>query len=261
MGGAQHRRYRALVQPSFVPAKAQWWIDKWIERDRRTRSIDSFVDEGRPSSTSTSAPPSRCSRSPGASASTSTRRSTSASSSSDPARGRRDPRADRRGPARAAGGRPHQRAGRGRDHRRGRRHPPPHRRRDPLVRRCCCSRPGPGTTWKQMGITLAALLERPEVLAAVRDDRALLRPAIEESVRWEPTDPMFSPLGHPGHRARRRRPPAGLGAPPLPRRRQPRPRAVGAARRVRHHAAAEAVVRASAAGRTSASACTSPGRR
>ena len=26
MGGAQHRRYRTLVQPSFVPAKAQWWI-------------------------------------------------------------------------------------------------------------------------------------------------------------------------------------------------------------------------------------------
>jgi cytochrome P450 len=51
---------------------------------------------------------------------------------------------------------------------------------------------GSGTTWKQMGITLAALLQRPEVLAAVRDDRARLRAAIEESVRWMPTDPMFS---------------------------------------------------------------------
>ena len=51
---------------------------------------------------------------------------------------------------------------------------------------------GSGTTWKQMGITLAAILERPEVLAAVRDDRALVRPAIEESLRWAPTDPMFS---------------------------------------------------------------------
>ena len=30
---------------------------------------------------------------------------------------------------------------------------------------------GSGTTWKQMGITLAAILERPDVLAAVRDDR------------------------------------------------------------------------------------------
>ena len=52
---------------------------------------------------------------------------------------------------------------------------------------------GSGTTWKQMGITLAALLQRPEVLAAVREDR-LLRAAIEESVRWMPTDPMFSAL-------------------------------------------------------------------
>jgi cytochrome P450 len=51
---------------------------------------------------------------------------------------------------------------------------------------------GSGTTWKQLGITLTALLQRPEVLAAVRADRQLLRPAIEESLRWMPTDPMFS---------------------------------------------------------------------
>jgi cytochrome P450 len=51
---------------------------------------------------------------------------------------------------------------------------------------------GSGTTWKQMGITLTALLERPEVLSAVREDRSLLRPAIEEALRWQPTDPMFS---------------------------------------------------------------------
>jgi cytochrome P450 len=51
---------------------------------------------------------------------------------------------------------------------------------------------GSGTTWKQMGATLTALLQRPDVLDAVREDRTLLRPAIEESVRWMPTDPMFS---------------------------------------------------------------------
>ena len=51
---------------------------------------------------------------------------------------------------------------------------------------------GSGTTWKQMGTTLTALLQRPDVLEAVRQDRQLLRPAIEESVRWMPTDPMFS---------------------------------------------------------------------
>ena len=43
-----------------------------------------------------------------------------------------------------------------------------------------------------MGITLAALLQQPELLDAVRADRSLLRPAIEESLRWQPTDPMFS---------------------------------------------------------------------
>ena len=51
---------------------------------------------------------------------------------------------------------------------------------------------GSGTTWKQMGTTLAALLQRPDMLEAVRTNRELLRPAIEESVRWMPTDPMFS---------------------------------------------------------------------
>jgi cytochrome P450 len=51
---------------------------------------------------------------------------------------------------------------------------------------------GSGTTWKQMGITITALLQRPDVLDAVRDDRQRLRSAIEESLRWMPTDPMFS---------------------------------------------------------------------
>jgi cytochrome P450 len=51
---------------------------------------------------------------------------------------------------------------------------------------------GSGTTWKQMGITLAALLTRPQLLESVRGDDDLLRAAIEESVRWAPTDPMFS---------------------------------------------------------------------
>ena len=51
---------------------------------------------------------------------------------------------------------------------------------------------GSGTTWKQMGTTITALLQRPELLEAVRVDRQLLRPAIEESLRWMPTDPMFS---------------------------------------------------------------------
>ena len=52
---------------------------------------------------------------------------------------------------------------------------------------------GSGTTWKQMGITLTrTLLQRPDVLTRCGRIAPLLRPAIEESLRWQPTDPMFS---------------------------------------------------------------------
>ncbi|HLY84112.1 MAG TPA: cytochrome P450, partial [Acidimicrobiales bacterium] len=50
---------------------------------------------------------------------------------------------------------------------------------------------GTGTTWRQLAITLFALLSDPEQLAAVQADPSLLRFAIEESVRWEVTDPVF----------------------------------------------------------------------
>ena len=30
MDGEQHRRYRTIVQPSFLPRRARWWIEKWI---------------------------------------------------------------------------------------------------------------------------------------------------------------------------------------------------------------------------------------
>ena len=46
MGGTKHRRYRSLVQPSFMPAKAQWWIQNWIEETVNTL-IDAIVAEGR----------------------------------------------------------------------------------------------------------------------------------------------------------------------------------------------------------------------
>jgi cytochrome P450 len=51
---------------------------------------------------------------------------------------------------------------------------------------------GSGTTWKQMGITLHALLTHPKWLDAVRADRPLLRAVVEEAVRWAPTDPVFA---------------------------------------------------------------------
>lgn len=53
---------------------------------------------------------------------------------------------------------------------------------------------GGGTSWRQFGITLWALLTNPEQMAAVRADRSLIDAAIEESLRWNPTDPVFSRL-------------------------------------------------------------------
>jgi cytochrome P450 len=53
---------------------------------------------------------------------------------------------------------------------------------------------GGGTTWRQLGITLWALLTRPEQLEALRADRSLMEAAVDESARWNPTDPYFSRL-------------------------------------------------------------------
>jgi cytochrome P450 len=53
---------------------------------------------------------------------------------------------------------------------------------------------GGGTSWRQCGITLAALLMHRDQLEAVKAERGLIEPAIEESVRWNPTDPVFSRL-------------------------------------------------------------------
>lgn len=50
---------------------------------------------------------------------------------------------------------------------------------------------GGGTSWRQMGITLYALLTHREQLETVRADRSLMDDAIEESLRWNPTAPYF----------------------------------------------------------------------
>jgi len=48
---------------------------------------------------------------------------------------------------------------------------------------------GGGTSWRQMGITLFALLTHPGQFAQVKADRSLMEAAIEEGLRWEPTAP------------------------------------------------------------------------
>lgn len=50
---------------------------------------------------------------------------------------------------------------------------------------------GGGTSWRQMGITLFALLTNPDQLAQVKADRSLVEDAVEESLRWNPTAPYF----------------------------------------------------------------------
>lgn len=51
---------------------------------------------------------------------------------------------------------------------------------------------GSGTTWKQLGITMVTLLERPELIARARTDPDLVGRVVTESVRWMPTDPSFA---------------------------------------------------------------------
>ena len=189
MGGVQHRRYRALVQPSFVPAKAKWWIEKWIDETVHAL-IDSFEHDGRAELNVDF-----CAAIPVL--------TITGSFGVDVARAL-DIRESLRDPAAMAEIlAPIIQA---------RRENPTddlisvlteaeltdedgtHRLSDDEINSFSylLMAAGSGTTWKQMGTTLALLLQRPDLLAAVRDDRNLLRAVIEESLRWEPTDPMFS---------------------------------------------------------------------
>jgi cytochrome P450 len=190
MDGAEHRRYRSLVQPSFVPPRMRWWMDNWID-ETVNALIDGFVADGRAELNIDF-----CAAIPVL---------TITSSFGIPVEQALDVRSEFSNPDRmieilgpivAA-----------------RRAEP----RDDLISVLTeaemtdedgtvhtLSDPeiysfailllgaGSGTTWKQMGITLTALLRRPDLLDRVRSDRSLLKAAIEESLRWEPTDPMFS---------------------------------------------------------------------
>lgn len=190
MDGTRHRRYRSLVQPSFVPPKARWWITNWIDETVHAL-VDGFEADGRaelnidfcaaiPVLTITSSFGIAVDQALDV-------RSEFANADRmieilEPivAARRSEPRddlisvlveaelAEEDGTV--------------------------HRLSDPEIYSFAVLLlgAGSGTTWKQMGITLTALLSDPELLERVRADRSLLKPAIEESVRWEPTDPMFS---------------------------------------------------------------------
>lgn len=190
MGGARHRRYRSLVQPSFVPAKAQWWISNWIDSTVHSL-IDAIEEDGRAELNVDF-----CAAIPVLTITGSF--GISVDQALDVREALRDPGEVIKiiEPIVAA-----------------RRESPQddllsvlveseitdddgvtHRLTDAEIYSFSylLLAAGSGTTWKQMGITLAALFQRPKVLEAVRRDRKLLDNAIEESVRWMPTDPMFS---------------------------------------------------------------------
>ncbi|HET9078057.1 MAG TPA: cytochrome P450 [Acidimicrobiales bacterium] len=191
MNGPQHRRYRALVQPSFGPVRARWWIENWIDAAVHAL-IDCFEDRGRAELNvefCAAIPVLTITGSFGVPVE-------QALDIRETAARRPELLVDILAPIVAA-----------------RREEPEddlisvlvqseitgddgrtHRLSDAEIHSfsALLLAAGSGTTWKQMGIVLAALLQRPELLAAVRADRALLRSAIEESLRWMPTDPMFS---------------------------------------------------------------------
>jgi cytochrome P450 len=190
MDGPQHRRYRGLVQPSFVPAQAQWWIRNWISETVQAL-IDSFVDDGRAELNvdfCAAIPVLTITGSFGVGIDQAL---TIRESLSDPpkiiamlapivAARRAAPTDDLisvlvQAELKAEDG-------------------TTQRLSDVEIYSFAflLLAAGSGTTWKQMGITLTALLQRPDVLQRVAGNRELLRPTIEEALRWMPTDPMFA---------------------------------------------------------------------
>jgi cytochrome P450 len=190
MGGVQHRRYRALVQPSFSPTKVRWWVENWIDSTIHSL-IDAFESRGRaelnvelcaaiPVLTITGSFGVPVDQALDVRESLAQPERIMEIMTPIVAARRNDPKNDLISVLAEAEVTDEDGA--------------THRLTDPEIFSFCylLLAAGSGTTWKQMGITLAALLLRPELLEAVRADRSVLRSAIEESLRWAPTDPMFS---------------------------------------------------------------------
>jgi cytochrome P450 len=190
----RHRRYRALVQPSFVPKQARWWIERWIE-DTVDELIDAIIDKCRADLFIEFFAPIPLLTICGSFGVTVDEALDIREAVTSDGLGL-EPFFRILTPVVAA------------------------RRSDPeddlisvLVQAEMVTdtgdramltdeevlgfayfllAAGSGTTWKQMGIALLAMLTHPRCLDAVRRDRGLLRPVIEESLRWMPTDPVFA---------------------------------------------------------------------
>lgn len=204
MVGAEHRRYRALVAPGFLPRRRQWWIDRWIQ-SLVDAAVTTIVARGRAELNAD-----LCARIPLTTITESFGLSRQEAWSfrrlyGDPAIGHDTPEGRR-----AAGAVTAMLERVIEDRRRS--------PRDDIISMLVESEyeedgetqlltdpeiqafarlilaAGSGTTWRQLGMLLVALLRQPETLDALRQDRSLLPLAIEEAVRWEPTDTIFRRL-------------------------------------------------------------------
>jgi len=204
MVGDEHRRNRALVQPAFSPKRAEWWIDNWIST-LVDEAISAFEPEGRAELNTD-----LCARIP-----LQTITASFGLTREEAFDFREGAEGNPMGADPAAAAARHERttAMLRRVIEERRREP-----RDDLITLLVETElddhgerhlltddeiygfarliltAGSGTTWRQLGILLVGLLHRPQLLDAVRDDRELLRRAIDEAVRWEATDPIFRRL-------------------------------------------------------------------
>lgn len=199
MVGDEHRRYRSLVQPAFSPRRTRWWIDRWIA-SIVDDAVGAFEGAGRAELNAE-----LCARVPlqTITASFGLTREEALDFREDTEVDANDAEAVAERNARATA---------------MLRRVIESRRVDPqddviseLVRSeldegqvrqrlsddeifgfaRLILMAGSGTTWRQLGILLVALLREPELLEEIRSHRELIGRAIDEAVRWEPTDPIF----------------------------------------------------------------------
>jgi cytochrome P450 len=203
MVGEEHRRYRALVQPAFSPKRAQWWIDNWIAA-LVDEAVSAFEHRGHAELNAE-----LCARIPLQTI------TSSFGLSREEALDFRERAGDGMASDPSAALARHERTTemlqRVIEERRvnpqddvitllvqteleedGERHLLTDEEIYGFARLILTA--GSGTTWRQLGILLVALLQEPALLDAARDDREVLRRAIDEVVRWEPTDPIFRRL-------------------------------------------------------------------
>jgi cytochrome P450 len=194
MDGQRHRRYRKLVQPSFVPGKAVWWLDNWI-RGTVASLIDGFAADGRADLNAEFCAPIPLLTITGSFGITIEEaldvRAAVTSDGQDTATlarlliptiaARRAAPTDDlisvlvQAEVTDEDGKLHRLTD-----------------EEVLAFAFLLLAAGSGTTWKQMGLTIVALLNHPRALAAAQADRAFLRGVVEESLRWMPTDPVFA---------------------------------------------------------------------